>query len=167
MFRDSGVNFGEPSGGLRPIKSVLRLRQQFNRLLAFVDRILFPTHARENGAELPVTSWIVRSLTHEFLSQRSGVLECGLRLHLVALIQIKPPFQESFWTRGSVEVRQCLSVKLLHHFESIGKFPLQRQNPNPLSRNQPIWIESRMHQGQLIFGEANVTLPPDRYVRFV
>ena len=40
-FAGPGINLCERSGDLRSIKSVLRFRQQFDRALAFGDRLLF------------------------------------------------------------------------------------------------------------------------------
>src|SRR5262249_36167169 len=113
VFADPGVNFGESSGGLRPIKSIFRFRQQFDCLPSFTDRFLFQAHARKNNAELSVTSRIARSVTDQFFGYSSGVLERRLRPRMIALIQIETSFQESFWTRGGGEVRQCLSRELL------------------------------------------------------
>ena len=42
-FTGPGINLCERSGTSRPIKSVLRFRQQFDRALAFGDRLLFST----------------------------------------------------------------------------------------------------------------------------
>src|SRR5438128_6371539 len=131
MFPDPGVNFCKSSSGLWPIKGVLRFRQELDRLLAFVDCFLFPAQARKNSTKLPVATRIVRRVTHEFVCHSSGVLERCLRLHFIALIEIKSPFQESFRATNTARGSQCLSVKLLCYVKSIGELPLQSQNPNP------------------------------------
>jgi hypothetical protein len=86
VFADPGVDFGERSSGFRPIKGVFRFRHQFDGFFAFIDRILFQTQARQNSAELPVTSRIAGSLTYELLGYRSRLFERGLRPDSVALI---------------------------------------------------------------------------------
>src|SRR5439155_17423341 len=101
------------------------------------------------------------SVTHKLLRHRSGAFESGLRFCLIALIQIKSPFQQSFWARASVWVKQCLSAKLLQQFKSISELPLQHQNPHSRCRNEAVWIEFPRHQGQLFFDEPDVALPCD------
>src|SRR5438105_4352466 len=47
-FPGPGINLGEGSGGLWPIKSVLGFRQQFDGALAFLDRFFFLTQGGED-----------------------------------------------------------------------------------------------------------------------
>src|ERR1043166_1757265 len=123
-FSNPRVDFGKFSGGLRPLEGVLRLRYQFDRLPAFVNRLFFQTQSSKNGTELHVTTRIVGSITHKSLRHWSGAFERGLRFRLVALIQIKSPFHGSFWAGAGVWVTQCFSPKLLHQLKGIGELPL-------------------------------------------
>jgi len=61
-FPGPGINLGERSGCLRPIKGVLGFGSQFNCALAFGDGFLLLTQRRKDEAVLPVASWIIRSL---------------------------------------------------------------------------------------------------------
>ena len=86
MFPDPSINFGERSGRLWPSESVFGFRQQFDRLLAFVDRVFFPSQASEHSTEMRVTSGIMGRFTHESLGYRSSLLERCMRPFFIALM---------------------------------------------------------------------------------
>src|SRR5262249_34016460 len=121
---DGRIDFCKTSCGLRSTKGVLRFRQQFYCVLAFVNCVFFLTQPRQNGAELHMTTRILGSLTHKLLCNWSGSLESGLRFHLLALMQIKSAFHQSFWATACLWVKQCFSAKLLHHLKGISEPPL-------------------------------------------
>src|SRR6476620_7521314 len=98
VFSDPGVDFGECGGSLGSSKGILGLRQQFDRLLAFFNRVFFPSQTSEHSTEMRVTTGVVGRLTNESLRDRSSLLERCNRLFFIAQMQIQAPFQRSFWT---------------------------------------------------------------------
>ena len=139
-FPGRGINLGERSGALWPIKGVLGFRQQFDGALAFVDRFFFLTQGSKHKTQLSVSTGILRRFTHQFLCDSARMLECDSRVLFIALIQIKHPLKQSLRARCSRSGSQGLATKLLYHLKALWKLPLQRQNPNAYPSDEPRWV---------------------------
>src|ERR1700732_854698 len=94
-FAGPGVNLRECSRRFRPIKSVLRFRQQLDRALSFPDRLFFPAQARKNKAKLPMASGVLGIFAYELLCDDSRAIECGFWPPFFTPIPHKPNFREN------------------------------------------------------------------------
>src|SRR5438105_7680230 len=92
-FSGPGINLGQGSGGLWPIKGILGFRQQFDGTLAFVDRFFLLTQSSKHETQLSMSSGILRRFTHELLRDNARLLERVSRLLLLALVPIKHPLK--------------------------------------------------------------------------
>src|SRR5207237_1601432 len=74
-FPGPGINLGERSGGLWPIKGILGFGQQFDGALAFTDCFFFLIQSSKDKTQLSMSSGILRRFPHELLRDNARLLE--------------------------------------------------------------------------------------------
>src|SRR6266480_4537188 len=113
-----------------------------------------------------MASSVVGAFAHQSLGDDPCALERRVRVHFVIQKQVQRTFERSLRAGRTGADEQCLPTKLLDHLKRLLKFSLQRQDPCAAQRDQALRIDSRWHRSQFFFGNANVSFPSDRQLRF-
>src|SRR5207249_11796609 len=119
-----------------------------------------------NQAKLPMASSVVGAFAHQSFSDDPCALECRVRVRFVIQIRVQRTFERSFRAGRTRADEQCLSTKLLDHPKRLLKFSLQRQHASPAQGDQTLRIDSLWNGSQFFFGDAKVSFPSDRQLRF-
>src|SRR5439155_10379892 len=106
---------------------------------------------------------VIRTFAHRLFGNGSSASKGRERLFFIVQKGIDRALEE--FSR-LIKVRGIL-WQLLYNRESVGEFSLQQQKLHACEGDEPVWIDSCRHFGQLFLHHAKISLPINRKVRFL